>query len=298
MSGCGWKRGSTPARCMMAERTPIGRKTYGDLHDELSRLGADLMARALGAMERGSIAEHAQPDEGATYAKKIDKAETHIDWAKPALEIDCLIRGLSSMPGAWTELNGERLKILNAEPANGSGAPGTALDDALTIACGEGALRLLRAQRAGKAAMNTTDLLRGFAVPRGSVFELHVDAALSPDSRIMTAARSSAGSGRTTVPRSRRLWKMRSSSCRTKRSPSPARAAPMRGCTRWVRLHISDLVKDFAAGKGARRAQPSCAAVAHRGARCGSAQLRRTFTRDFPQPRANISTASSAAARR
>jgi methionyl-tRNA formyltransferase len=154
----------------MAERTPIGRKTYGDLHDELSRLGADLMARALGAMERGSIAEHAQPDEGATYAKKIDKTETRIDWAKPAHEIDCLIRGLSPMPGAWTELNGERLKILNAEPANGSGAPGTALDDTLTIACGEGALRLLRVQRAGKAAMNTTDLLRGFAVPRGSVF--------------------------------------------------------------------------------------------------------------------------------
>jgi methionyl-tRNA formyltransferase len=155
---------------LMAERTPVGRKTYGDLHDELSCLGADLMARALGAMERGSIAEHAQPDEGATYAKKIDKGETRIDWSKPAREIDCLIRGLSPMPGAWTELNGERLKLLNAEPVNGSGAPGTALDDALTVACGEGALRLLRVQRAGKAAMNVHDLLRGFAVPRGSVF--------------------------------------------------------------------------------------------------------------------------------
>ncbi|HEY1709377.1 MAG TPA: methionyl-tRNA formyltransferase [Rhizomicrobium sp.] len=155
---------------LMAERTPIGRKTYGDLHDELSRLGADLMARALGAMERGSIAEQPQPEAGATYAKKIDKSETRIDWSKPAREIDCLIRGLSPMPGAWTELNGERLKTLYAEPANGAGSPGSALDDALTVACGEGALRLLRVQRAGKAAMNTTDLLRGFAVPRGTAF--------------------------------------------------------------------------------------------------------------------------------
>jgi methionyl-tRNA formyltransferase len=154
---------------LMAERTPIGRKTYGDLHDELSRLGADLMARTLGAMERGTVAEHPQPDQGATYAKKILKEEARIDWSKSAREIDCLIRGLSPTPGAWTELGGERIKILNAEPAPGTGTPGTTLDDALTIATGEGALKLLRIQRAGKSAMDVKDVLRGFAVPRGTI---------------------------------------------------------------------------------------------------------------------------------
>jgi methionyl-tRNA formyltransferase len=153
---------------LMAERTPIGRKTYGDLHAELSRLGADLMARTLSAMERGSIAEHPQPEQGVTYAKKIEKSETRIDWTKSAHEIDCLIRGLSPTPGAWTELNGERVKILFAEPADGSGAPGTTTDDALTVACGEGALRLLRIQRAGKSAMDVKEVLRGFSVPRGT----------------------------------------------------------------------------------------------------------------------------------
>jgi len=155
---------------LMAERTSIGRKTYGALHDELARLGADLMARAVAAMERGAIAEHIQSDVGATYAKKILKEEARIDWTKAAREVDCLIRGLSPVPGAWSELNGERLKVLLAEPVAGQGAPGTALDDALTIACGEGAVRLLRLQRAGKAVMEAKDLLRGFNVPRGARF--------------------------------------------------------------------------------------------------------------------------------
>src|SRR5678815_4084884 len=110
---------------LMAERTPIGRKTYGELHDELSRLGADLMARALAAMGRGAIVEHAQPAEGATYAKKISKEETRIDWSKSARELDCLIRGMSPVPGAWSELNGERIKVLFAEPVAGSGTPGS-----------------------------------------------------------------------------------------------------------------------------------------------------------------------------
>jgi methionyl-tRNA formyltransferase len=154
---------------LMAERTPVGRKTYGDLHDELARLGADLMARTLAALERGAIADQKQPDDGATYAKKILKDEARIDWSKPANELDCLIRGLSPVPGAWTEYRGERLKILNCEPATGSGAAGTVLDDALTIACGTGALRLTRVQRSGKAAMDASDLLRGFALPRGTI---------------------------------------------------------------------------------------------------------------------------------
>jgi methionyl-tRNA formyltransferase len=155
---------------LMAERTPIGRKTYGELHDELSRLGADLMARALGALERGSAVETPQPAEGATYAKKILKEEVRIDWTKPAHEIDCLIRGLSPFPGAWTEVKGERVKILNCSPATGSGTPGMAIDDALAIACGEGALRLTRLQRPGKSAMDASVLLRGFSLPRGTVF--------------------------------------------------------------------------------------------------------------------------------
>jgi methionyl-tRNA formyltransferase len=95
------------------------------------------------------------------------KDEARIDWAKPAAEIDCHIRGLSPSPGAWCEAMGERLKILYAEPAGGSGAPGVALDDRLTIACGDGAVRLSRIQRAGKSAMSAEELLRGFALPKG-----------------------------------------------------------------------------------------------------------------------------------
>jgi len=152
---------------LMAERTPVGRKTYGDLHDELSRLGADLMVRALSALERGSITEQPQPADGATYAKKILKDEARIDWTKSAREIDCLIRGLSPVPGAWCEVKGERLKILYAEPVSGSGAPGMLIDDKLTVACGEGALRLVRLQRAGKSVMTADELLRGFALSKG-----------------------------------------------------------------------------------------------------------------------------------
>jgi methionyl-tRNA formyltransferase len=153
---------------LMAERTPIARKTYGELREELARLGADLMARALSALERGSIAEQAQPEDGVAYARKIAKEETRVDWTKPAHEIDCLIRGLSPAPGAWCEVKGERLKILYAAPADGRGSPGEILDDALTVACGDGALKLTRLQRAGKSAMSGEVLLRGFALPKGT----------------------------------------------------------------------------------------------------------------------------------
>jgi methionyl-tRNA formyltransferase len=153
---------------LMAERTRIGRKTYGELHDELARLGADLMARALAALERGSIAETPQSAESVTYAKKISKDEARIDWTKSARDIDCLIRGLSPVPGAWCEAKGERLKILYAEPVEGRGPPGTLLDDSLSVACGEGALRLIRLQRAGKSVMSAEELLRGFSLPHGA----------------------------------------------------------------------------------------------------------------------------------
>jgi methionyl-tRNA formyltransferase len=154
---------------LMAERTKIGRKTTGELHGELARLGADLTVRAMSALERGSVTETPQAAEGVTHAKKILKDDARIDWTKPAHEIDCLIRGLSPLPGAWTMANGERLKILYAEPAEGRGTPGEILDDKLTIACGEGALRFVRLQRAGKSVMTADELLRGFALPRGAM---------------------------------------------------------------------------------------------------------------------------------
>jgi methionyl-tRNA formyltransferase len=137
------------------------------LHDELADLGAGLMVRALAAVERGMIEARTQANINATYAKKISNAETRIDWSRPAEEIDCLIRALSPVPGAWCELGGERLKILYAEPAEGDGSPGEMLDDNLLVACRTGALRLLRLQRAGRAAMNAQDLLRGFALEPG-----------------------------------------------------------------------------------------------------------------------------------
>ena len=155
---------------LMAERTPVGRKTYGELHDELARLGADLMARTLGALERGSAVETPQPPEGATYAKKILKEEARIDWTKSAHEIDCLIRSLSPVPGAWSEAKGERIKILNCAPAEGAGSSGTILDDDLTIACGNGAIRPTRLQRPGKSPMSTSELLRGFSLLPGTKF--------------------------------------------------------------------------------------------------------------------------------
>jgi len=153
---------------LMAERTRIGRKTSGELAAELSRLGADLMVRALGALERGAVTPQPQAEEGVTYAKKLSKDEARIDWNRSAHDIDCHIRGLSPFPGAWTQANGERLKLLYAEPASGSGQSGVTLDDALTVACGDGAVKLLRVQRAGGKAMDADALLKGFAVPRGA----------------------------------------------------------------------------------------------------------------------------------
>jgi methionyl-tRNA formyltransferase len=151
---------------LMAERVSIGRKTYGQLHDELARLGADLMGRALGALERGSVSAMAQPDEGVTYAKKIEKSETRVDWKRPARALDCHIRGLSPSPGAWFEAKGERVKVLLAEPVTGKGTPGEVLSD-LSIACGEGALKPISVQRAGRGAAEWSAFLRGFALQPG-----------------------------------------------------------------------------------------------------------------------------------
>jgi methionyl-tRNA formyltransferase len=158
----------------MIERVAVSPDmTAGDLHDRLAAIGGDLMHRALGALERGSLQVVPQPDSGVTYAEKISKAETRIDWAKPARDVHNHIRGLSPFPGAWFELPSEkapvRIKVLRSTLANGSGAPGNALDDDLTIACGDGAIRILELQRAGGKPMKTEEFLRGSKLSRGSV---------------------------------------------------------------------------------------------------------------------------------
>ena len=155
---------------LMAERTAIGRKTAGELTDELSRLGADLMVRALGALERGGVTPVPQGEDGVTYAKKIGKEEARIDWTRSARQIDCHIRGLSPWPGAWTEAKGERLKILHAMPVLDRGSPGEGLTDDLVIGCGEGALKLLKVQRPGKGVMDAREMAKGFALPPGTMF--------------------------------------------------------------------------------------------------------------------------------
>jgi methionyl-tRNA formyltransferase len=150
----------------MAERVAItDRMTAGDLHDALAPLGAGLMARAMGALEKGALQLKKQSDDGVTYAAKIEKAETRIDWNKPARAVLRHIHGLSPFPGAWSEIAGKgeaaRIKILCCELVSGAGAPGDVLDNHLTIACGEGAIRIVELQRAGKAPMKAAEFLRG-----------------------------------------------------------------------------------------------------------------------------------------
>jgi methionyl-tRNA formyltransferase len=150
----------------MAERLPISDSmTAADLHDALAPLGADLMVRAMGGLERGGLQLRKQDEQGVTYAAKIEKAEARIDWKRPAREVLRHIHGLSPFPGAWCEaaLDGEqaRIKVLRCEPAKGTGAPGDVLDEQLTIACGDGAIKILELQRAGKAPMKAADFLRG-----------------------------------------------------------------------------------------------------------------------------------------
>jgi methionyl-tRNA formyltransferase len=157
----------------MAERVPIAPDaTAGDLHDRLAPLGADLMVRALAALERGSLSLTPQSEAGVTYAYKIDKDETRIVWARPWQQVHDHIRGLSPFPGAWFDLAGEgtRVKVLRTTKGEGAGVPGTVLDDKLTVACGEGALRILQLQRAGRQAMKADEFLRGAAVAAGTRF--------------------------------------------------------------------------------------------------------------------------------
>ncbi|SNY91857.1 methionyl-tRNA formyltransferase [Cohaesibacter sp. ES.047] len=158
----------------MSETIPItDTMTAEDLHDRMMVLGADLMVRALGALSHGGLTSRPQAEEGVTYAKKIDKAESRIDFSQPANEVHNKIRGLSPFPGAWCEMTirgkAQRVKILRSELSDGAGEAGTLLDGAMTVACGDGAVRLIELQRAGKGAMKAEDFQRGADLSVGDV---------------------------------------------------------------------------------------------------------------------------------
>jgi len=151
---------------MAAVGTPIDRKTAGDLTAELAALGAEYMVEVL---ERYfQVRPRTQAEERATYAPKIGKDEARLDFARSAIEVERQVRAFNPVPGAWFEAGGERIKLLAADPVEGEGQPGTVLDSELKVACGEGALRPLLVQRAGRAPMTAAELLRGFALPAGT----------------------------------------------------------------------------------------------------------------------------------
>ncbi len=151
-----------------------GNETAGELHDRLSHLGASLIHRAMSALERGQLDTTPQPDDGVTYAAKIEKAEAALDFAQAATDVHNRVRALSPFPGAWFEMaseNGrppERIKVLRSELRPGHGEPGAVLDDGLTVACGQGAIGLTELQRAGKKPMKAEEFVRGFALPVGT----------------------------------------------------------------------------------------------------------------------------------
>jgi methionyl-tRNA formyltransferase len=163
----------------MVARVAIGPDmTAGELHDELAPAGATLMVHALDVLEHGALPLTPQPDEGVTYAAKIDKNETRIDWAKPWQAVHDHCRGLSPFPGAWFALPADsgkgagkeavRIKVLRITRGDGSGPPGTVIDDNLTIACGDGAVRILELQRAGRQPMKAVEFLRGTPLAAGT----------------------------------------------------------------------------------------------------------------------------------
>ena len=143
--------------------------TTGKLHDRLAQLGAETIVEALSNLS--NLHPVLQSETGVTYAEKISKAEARIDWAKPATNVDAQIRGLSPFPGAWFEHNAERIKVLLSANVSGAAKPGTVLDDRLTIACNEGAVKLLSLQRAGKSAMEAEDFLNGLPITKGEILD-------------------------------------------------------------------------------------------------------------------------------
>jgi methionyl-tRNA formyltransferase len=161
--------GAIVGNLAMAESVAIGADmTAGELRDELAKLGSALMVRALAEIERGAVMPKRQPAQGVTYAEKISNAETRIDWTKPWKQVHDHIRGLSPFPGAWFEFGGVRVKALRSTKGEGKGVAGTVLDGSLTIACGDGAVRLTQVQRAGKQPMSAEEFLRGTKVETGA----------------------------------------------------------------------------------------------------------------------------------
>jgi methionyl-tRNA formyltransferase len=157
----------------MAERVPIGPDmTAGELHDVLARLGADLMVRALGGLERGTLQVNPQPATGVTVAPKIDNRETRIDWARPWKAVHDHCRGLSPVPGAWFELEQTgaplRIKVLRTAKGEGHGPPGTLLSGRFDMACADGAVRILELQRAGRQPVRAEEFLRGLKIAPGT----------------------------------------------------------------------------------------------------------------------------------
>ncbi|HEY0087177.1 MAG TPA: methionyl-tRNA formyltransferase [Allosphingosinicella sp.] len=160
------ERGLDTGPVLLRRETAVDGKTAGMLTDELARMGAAMMVEVLARL--GEIVPEVQPDDGVTYAHKIEKGEARIDFALPARQVERQVRAFNPAPGAFFELNGERIKILQAAVLDASGEPGIVLDDALTIACGNGALSALLVQRAGRGPMPAGELLRGFPVAPGT----------------------------------------------------------------------------------------------------------------------------------
>jgi len=151
---------------MLSRQTlDIRDRNAGQVTEEMAKLGARLLVEWL----NDPVPGEPQPIAGATYAKKIDKAETRIDWTRSSREVERQVRAFAPSPAAWFDANGERIKLLEAEATDGSGASGEVLDDHLTIACGSGAVRPIKVQRAGRAPMSAEELLRGFAIAKGTI---------------------------------------------------------------------------------------------------------------------------------
>ena len=161
------ERGLDTGPMLATARVPVEDKTSGELHEELAEIGARLMVETLAQLDQ--LKPEPQPELGATYAGKIDKAEARIDWSKPAELVEREGAHFAPFPGSWLELDGERIKLLKARVIGVNGAPGTVLDDAFTVACGDAAIRPLTVQRAGKPAMSGAEFLRGRPVPTGTV---------------------------------------------------------------------------------------------------------------------------------
>jgi methionyl-tRNA formyltransferase len=161
------ERGLDTGPMLATARVPVEDKTSGELHAELAEIGARLMVETLAELDR--LKPEPQGELGATYAPKIDKSEARLDWTRSAEQVEREVRAFAPFPGAWFELDGERIKVLRARVIGVNGAPGTVLDDELTVACGDAAIRPLTMQRAGRPAMNAEEFLRGKPVQMGTV---------------------------------------------------------------------------------------------------------------------------------